>query len=133
MQTPASNGETAHRLPNGRFGPGNPYGGRRPSSRQRLAEAFLKDMHALWESHGKAALLTMIADDPGGFVRAAASLVPKEAKLQVEDMRTLVVSLVGAQMDEPDAIEGEAVPLVEEQPADDTEPLRAPDGYAQRS
>ncbi len=138
METTETNGKTGQpdRLPNGRFGPGNQLGGRPKGSRHKITEAFLRDLSEVWQSHGRGALLRMIEEEPGGFVRAMASLVPKEAKLQVEDMRTLVVSLVGAQMDEPEVIEGEAVPMVEEQPLEEPERVSAPPdgrGYATRS
>lgn len=52
--------------------------GRPKGSRNKLGEAFIADVYAKWEQHGAQALDALIEQDPGGFVRVVASLMPKE-------------------------------------------------------
>jgi hypothetical protein len=47
-------------------------------SRNRLGEAFIADVYAKWTERGPAALDALIEQDPGGFVRVVAGLMPKE-------------------------------------------------------
>ena len=56
---------------------GNPAG-RPKGSRNRLREAFLKNLCEAWEKHGVAAIEKVAKDDPTAFVRVVASLLPKE-------------------------------------------------------
>jgi len=65
------------------FQPGNP--GRPKGSRNKLQEDFLKDVLEAWETSGKTAITEMIADKPGDFVKMVASLMPKEATLNIND------------------------------------------------
>lgn len=56
---------------------GNPKG--RPlGSRAKLEERFLADLLADWEDHGAAALAAAREEDPVGYVKVAASLMPKK-------------------------------------------------------
>lgn len=59
---------------------GNPNG-RPKGSRNKLTEAFLSDFLGAWNENGKAALLKVASEDPSTFVRVAASLMPKEMKI----------------------------------------------------
>lgn len=59
---------------------GNPKG-RAKGSRNKLTEAFLSDFLGAWDEHGKTALLEVAQKDPSTFVRVAASLMPKEMKV----------------------------------------------------
>lgn len=66
-----------------RFKPGNP--GKPKGVRHKLQEDFLKDVQAAWEESGADAIKLMIADKPGDFVKMVASLMPKEANLNIND------------------------------------------------
>jgi hypothetical protein len=66
-----------------RFQPGNP--GKPRGVRHKLQEDFLKDVQAAWEASGPQAIIDMIADKPGDFVKMVASLMPKEATLNIHD------------------------------------------------
>lgn len=66
-----------------RFKPGNP--GKPKGVKHRLQENFLKDVHEAWEQNGATAIQQMIADKPGDFVKMVASLMPKEATLNIND------------------------------------------------
>ena len=56
---------------------GNPAG--RPiSSRQKLGEAFLKDLLADWKQHGKEAIVKMRKKDAVAYCRVIASVLPRE-------------------------------------------------------
>lgn len=71
-------------LPVGKpFQPGNP--GKPKGAKHRLQEDFIKDVQAAWETKGAEALTMMIADKPGDFVKMVASLMPKEATLNIND------------------------------------------------
>ena len=66
-----------------RFQPGNP--GKPKGARNKLQEDFLKDILAAWEKSGSEAIDAMIADKPGDFVKVVASLMPKEATLNLRN------------------------------------------------
>jgi len=59
---------------------GNPAG-RPKGSRNKLAETFLADVYAEWETGGKQAIKKMAKDRPADFCRMVASLMPKELKV----------------------------------------------------
>lgn len=59
-------------------GPGRPKG-----SRNRLTEDFLRDLADVWEEHGKEALICTAKDEPAKFASIVASLMPREATLDV--------------------------------------------------
>ena len=61
---------------------GNPAG-RPKSARSKIAEDFLKDVQAEWESHGAVAISDMREKNPGDFVKMVASLLPKEMNLNI--------------------------------------------------
>ena len=61
---------------------GNPAG-RPRGSRNRLSEAFLADLREAWERHGARALETCALEDPSGFVRTVAGLMPRHVDLNV--------------------------------------------------
>ena len=62
---------------------GNPAG-RPKGSRNKLGEAFIEDVYAKWKEAGTQALTEMLADDPGGFVRVVAGILPKEMVIKDE-------------------------------------------------
>lgn len=65
---------------------GNPKGRPKGSrNRPQFEEAFMADLLAAWEDNGVAAINKMIETDPGGFVRVAASLMPKQVERVQED------------------------------------------------
>ena len=63
---------------------GNPAG-RPKGARSKLAEDFLKDVQAEWETHGAVAVSDMRTKNPGDFVKMIASLLPKELNLNVNN------------------------------------------------
>lgn len=73
------------RSTNGRFLTGNSGGGRPKGSRNRLSEAFLNDLHTVWEREGKAAIERTLSERPWEFIRVVASVIPKELDLGVND------------------------------------------------
>jgi len=75
---------TAHHDERGYFKPGNTASvgkGRPKGSKNGLAEAFLRDLKKEWQKSGAEAVRRFAEDDPGGFCRVVASLVPKEVLL----------------------------------------------------
>jgi hypothetical protein len=68
----------------GRFLPGNNGGpGRRVGSRNHLQTEFLAELHRTWQAEGREALQRCAREDPTAFVRVVASLLPREAQLDV--------------------------------------------------
>lgn len=63
---------------------GNPAG-KPKGAKHKLQENFLKDVLEAWETKGAEAITMMIADKPGDFVKMVASLMPKEATLNIND------------------------------------------------
>ena len=63
-------------MPKKLFQPGQ--SGRPRGTRNKLQADFLRDLAEAWEREGKAALLVMVKDEPGNFVRVVAGLMPKE-------------------------------------------------------
>ena len=61
---------------------GNPKG-RAKGSRFKLTEEFLQALAEDFTDHGLSAIVEMRAKSPGDYIRVVASLVPKEATLNV--------------------------------------------------
>ena len=54
------------------------YGGRKPGSRNKLAESFLSDLQREWARSGRKALELTATTDPVAFTKIVANLLPKE-------------------------------------------------------
>ena len=75
-----------------RFKPGNPGGPGRPKgSRNVLSENFLAAVLVEFNKSGPDALRRMSAEDPSGFVKVIASLVPKEIGIGGADGQPLQI------------------------------------------
>lgn len=61
---------------------GNPNG-RPKGGRNRLSEQFLSDLHDSWAEIGAIALRRAADEDPVGYVRIVASLMPKDINLSL--------------------------------------------------
>ena len=74
--------KAAHLTP-WRFQPGNSGNpkGRPLGARNRLAETFLEDAYAAWLEHGKQALETLARENPSGFCKLIAGLMPRNVNL----------------------------------------------------
>ena len=68
-------GNEATRFKPGRSG--NPKG-RPRGSRHKISEAFIADLLADYQKHGRQALDRMRKEDPTAYIRMIASLVPKQ-------------------------------------------------------
>jgi hypothetical protein len=69
---------------NGRFLPGNSgFGGRPKGARNRLGEAFLQDLRDSWNEVGTIALKRAAEEDPVGYCRIIAGLLPRSIDLNV--------------------------------------------------
>jgi hypothetical protein len=62
----------------GKPGPGRPTG-----SRNRLSEAFLQDLHQVWEKYGVQALEKCAVEDAPAFCRLLGSLLPRDLNLSI--------------------------------------------------
>jgi hypothetical protein len=62
---------------------GNPNG-RPKGSRNRLAESFISDLRDIWEAHGIKALEKCAVEQPEVLIKVVASLLPKQAELNVD-------------------------------------------------
>ena len=70
---------------------GNPAG-RPKGSRNKLSEAFLADVNALWLTHGNQALRDMLADSPTKFCQMVSLTVPKSLDIEQIDNVTWVIN-----------------------------------------
>jgi hypothetical protein len=61
---------------------GNPTN-KRSGTRVTYSHAFLRDFHAAWEKYGPSALEVCATEDPTGFIKVAASLLPRQIDLSV--------------------------------------------------
>lgn len=68
---------------------GNPAG-RKPGSRNRLSENFLKAMADDFDEHGVEAIQKVRQDDPAKYLTVVAQLVPKETDINVKTDETFV-------------------------------------------
>jgi len=64
---------------------GNPKG-RPKGARNKLQEAYLADLLAIWEASGKEGLERVMKDDPATIVRVVAGLLPKEVKIDANPL-----------------------------------------------
>jgi len=69
------------------FKPGNP--GRPKGSRNKLGEAFLKDMLEAWVKLGPDAINRVIAKKPEDFMKVVASLLPKDFNVNVNPLENM--------------------------------------------
>src|ERR1700761_1560536 len=62
--------------------------GRPKGSKNKLTEALWHDFADAWHTHGARALETVAKDEPGTFVKVAASVMPKDLHVttSIEDM-----------------------------------------------
>jgi hypothetical protein len=67
-------------------------GGRPVGARSKLTTQFLDDLAASWEAEGAEALVRCAREDPTGYVRVIAGLLPREALLAVSVDTTLRVA-----------------------------------------
>ena len=72
---------------------GNPAG-RPKGARNKLGEAFIKDLAEHWKTNGPEALAKTLEKDPGAYVRVVASLLPKDVNLDVSDDLAAVLSAI---------------------------------------
>lgn len=74
----------------GRFVAGNGGNGGRPKgSRNKLGEAFLQDMHADWELHGKEAIEKVRTEKPDAYLKVVASILPRDLNVNINPMEEL--------------------------------------------
>jgi hypothetical protein len=78
--TPASQ---IARGPQGRFQTGNIGGGRPRGSRNKLGEAFIRDVEAIWNERGAVVLRECAESDPAAFCRIVAGLLPRDVDISV--------------------------------------------------
>lgn len=60
---------------------GNP-GGKPAGARNRLTAHFLNDLAKHYEAHGADAIDRLCQDDPAGYVKVIAALLPKEVEIK---------------------------------------------------
>ena len=67
----------------GRFLTGNTGGGRKVGSRNKLTTEFIDDLYSEWRRSGATVLKRLAQDDPGGFARLVAGVLPRELDVTV--------------------------------------------------
>lgn len=81
---PAQDPKTGRFVSENSGGPGRPKG-----SRNKLGEAFLKDMQQAWEERGPEVIQEVMNEKPDQFLKVVASILPKELNLNVNDVDSL--------------------------------------------
>ena len=109
----------------GRFLAGNSgNGGRRPGSRNKLAQEFIDTAYKLWKEGGETALREVMLKQPAKFCALIAALQPQHFKfehehtvmaLSSEEVRLRLAEVRGKLLDA--GIDLEALPVVEALPA----------------
>lgn len=90
----------AHKDPEKQFKPGqvaNPAG-RPKGARNKLGEAFLQDMLADWEEHGKEVIEAVRVDKPDQYLKVVASVLPKELNVKVSELDELTDDQLARQL-----------------------------------
>jgi hypothetical protein len=79
MGKPITNG----RKSDGTFGKGNRFSSGRPrGSKHKLSEGFIHALADDFEVHGEKAIQRMREDDPSGYIRVIAGLMPKQIGIE---------------------------------------------------
>ena len=87
----AERGETApapYKDSKGWFLPGNSYGTGN-KGRERLSRAFLRDMLADWEVHGRETIARVRGEKPERYLQLVAQLVPRTVQLEVGEFEEM--------------------------------------------
>ena len=84
----------------GRFVKGNALGGRPKGARSKIEEAFLRDFYDSWKRKGADAIDRAADADPMGYIRVAASLLPRVKPANEDDGETNVNVNVTIQVSE---------------------------------
>lgn len=80
---------------------GNPNG-RPKGSRNKLSDAFIRDLFADWSMAGPSAIQACRLEDPSAYLRVVASLVPKEFNIREgeSNFETFIEQFDGQQLDQ---------------------------------
>ena len=104
-----------------RFKPGqsgNP-GGKPVNARNRLTKAFLENLADDFEANGKAAIELAREHDPMGYIRAVASLMPKELVIErptdglTDDQLSAALEFIRSRLAEIDGGQASGRPSIE--------------------
>src|SRR5215469_14360205 len=102
-----------------------PGSGRKVGTRNKLSEAFLRDLHSEWERSGPTALKVLAVENPEALAKLAAGLLPKQQEIE---MPSLIVVSTGVPRNEdsivpakPRAPPLDPVELLRLPPKDDSE------------
>ncbi len=84
------------------FKKGNKAGNGRPKgARNKLAKAYLKDLHEIYLDGGKEALKQVMKERPDGFLSLVARLLPKDLDFkQTSDIQVSIVRFADEQDDD---------------------------------
>jgi hypothetical protein len=63
-------------------------------SRNKLGEKFIADAYAHWQKNGMAALERMFREDPSGYVRVIAGILPDKLEVDVKHAITRIERVI---------------------------------------
>jgi hypothetical protein len=81
-----------------------PGSGRQKGTRNKLSEAFIRDLHSEWERSGPAALKVLAVENPAAFAAIVAKVIPQAFDAEAPAVLHIVTGVVrhGEIEDHPD-------------------------------
>jgi hypothetical protein len=73
--------------------PKTPGAGRKKGVRNRISEAFLKDVHREWQRSGANVLKIMAVEEPAKFAQLVGSLIPKDVGDELPSLQVIVTGV----------------------------------------
>ena len=88
-------------------------GGRQKGTRNKISEAFLKDLHAEWEKSGPATLKILAVENPGVFAGLVAKVLPTAFDDEIPPVVRIITGVPRAgDLERPPQIPPAAVPAL---------------------
>ena len=74
--------------------PKTPGSGRQKGTRNKLSEAFIRDLHSEWERSGPAALKVLAVENPAAFAAIVAKVIPQAFDAEAPAVLHIVTGVV---------------------------------------
>jgi hypothetical protein len=87
-------------------------GGRQKGTRNKISEAFLKDLHAEWERSGQATLRILAVENPAAFAMLTAKVLPQAFDDEMPAVIRIVTGVPRAGEDYEDYLQRSRTPEI---------------------